>query len=279
MENKPRKQTKNNSNLSHGHSTPTNELKNGRTERTSNQDTVKHSLSALSCEDEDPEPESKPISNPARSVEIPNSNQGDKNLQSEEAGSTDPESLPPENTTGEEVEDEPDVFADLVSMKSRLTAAEIRYRKYQRRKPLRKVALQLEDVIIEESEDDLAADSNEEIYCSLPTLEEDCERSRSSSDDELGLGKFKVVSTNFADEILSEIYGNIGSPGSWRDESLSPRSMADEILQELYGTTGDQTYDEDEEENDDGENGMEVFNPNLVRLSTEPSCLQGMLRV
>ena len=56
--------------------------------------------------------------------------------------------------------------------------------------------------------------------------------------------------------------------------------MADEILHELYGTAGEQGYDEideDEGEQDDGEDGIEAFNPNLVKSSTEPNCLQGNL--
>ena len=108
----------------------------------------------------------------------------------------------------------------------------MRYRKFQRRNPLRKLSLQIDDVIMEEDEDAL----------------EDVEEKDSGSEDELGLGKFRQVlgSTNLADEILSEIYGSTeGSAGQ-------PRlSLAEEILEELYGSTGPNTTQEEEEEDEE----------------------------
>ena len=108
----------------------------------------------------------------------------------------------------------------------------MRYRKFQRRNPLRKLSLQIDDVIMEEDEDAL----------------EDVEEKDSGSEDELGLGKFRQVlgSTNLADEILSEIYGSTeGSAGQ-------PRlSLAEEILEELYGSTGPNTTQEMEEEDEE----------------------------
>ena len=108
----------------------------------------------------------------------------------------------------------------------------MRYRKFQRRNPLRKLSLQIDDVIMEEDEDAL----------------EDVEEKDSGSEDELGLGKFRQVlgSTNLADEILSEIYGSTeGSAGQ-------PRlSLAEEILEELYGSTGPNTTQEEEDEDEE----------------------------
>ena len=112
----------------------------------------------------------------------------------------------------------------------------MRYRKFQRRNPLRKLSLQIDDVIMEEDEE----------------ADEDVEEK--DSDDELGLGKFRQVlgSTNLAEEILSEIYG------STEAASTQPRlSLAEEILEELYGSTGPNTTREEEEEieeNDEMEN-------------------------
>ena len=112
----------------------------------------------------------------------------------------------------------------------------MRYRKFQRRNPLRKLSLQIDDVIMEEDEE----------------ADEDGEEK--DSDDELGLGKFRQVlgSTNLAEEILSEIYG------STEAASTQPRlSLAEEILEELYGSTGPNTTREEEEEieeNDEMEN-------------------------
>ena len=106
----------------------------------------------------------------------------------------------------------------------------MRYRKFQRRNPLRKLSLQIDDVIMEEDEDALEG--------------EDMEEKDSGSEDELGLGKFRQVlgSTNLAEEILSEIYG------STEESSGQPRlSLAEEILEELYGSTGPNTTQEDEE--------------------------------
>ena len=58
-----------------------------------------------------------------------------------------------------------------------MSAAEMRYRKFQRRNPLRKLSLQIDDVIMEEDEDAL----------------EDVEEKDSGSEDELGLGKFRLA--------------------------------------------------------------------------------------
>ena len=85
--------------------------------------------------------------------------------------------------------------------------------------------------------------------------EVDEEKESSGSDDELGIGKFNHVigNSDFADEILSEIYGATGGSqcsgtgklsehdSESRQEGGSPeeytpsRSLADEILDELYG--------------------------------------------
>ena len=188
-------------------------------------------LSALHCEDEDSQYESKPISS------LPPIPIGESEVDIPLAPLLDKSEREVETPLGS-LTDEHAVFADLVSMKSKLSAAEVRYRKYQRRKPLRKVLLQLEDVIIEENEEELAAASDDN-YASLTAPGEG---QLSSSDDELGVGKYSVVTTNFADEIMSEIYGSTKAAGAaepaWRDTSMSPRSLADEILEELYGEVG-----------------------------------------
>lgn len=220
-------------------------------------------LSSLHCEDEENQPpECKPISGPFNP------------LASNMDGDADEEDIPLapmldksvtgglETPLGSLVEEHA-VFADLVSIKSTLSTAEVRYRKYQRRKPLRKVALQLEDVIIEENEEELAAASSDD-YASLTNPATASwsggAEAHSSSDDELGLGKYSVVDTSFADEILSELYGttstndataatceessssetvSAAAQSDWRrDTSMSPRSLADEILEELYGEVG-----------------------------------------
>ena len=224
-------------------------------------------------EDEDsPQPESKPISNAAPSVNSLNSDSqgqldcilssakdstpnlhGDKSVQSDD-----------DHTTLNQTESglSSSLLADMATMQSKISVAEMRYRKFQRRNPLRKLSLQIDEVIIEEDEEAL---ENEELNHSslnsgsLPPLFEE-EKQSSSSDDEFGIGKFKHVigDSNFADEILSEIYG--ATPGSPRlhrrkenpGESLAEedveeeeenagnmlnRSLADEILDEIYGTT------------------------------------------
>ena len=109
------------------------------------------------------------------------------------------------------------LLVDLATMKSKMSAAEMRYRKFQRRNPLRKLSLQIDDVIPEEDEEALERED------------------RDSSEDELGLGKFRGVlgsSTNLAEEILSEIYGDSGG-----EQGLASLSLAEEILEELYGST------------------------------------------
>lgn len=215
--------------------------------------TLKSPLSALSCgEEKGPEPVSPAVPTSGKGSDV---DAAGTEVTSGTGGGEPGDGKQAETDGGKEADtaDEPPGFADLVSMKSRLTAAEIRYRKYQRRKPLRKVALQLEDVIIEENEDDLAADSADEIYTSLPTIQDESEPSPGSSDDELGLGKFRVDSTNFAEEILSELYGCTGSvagqtAGGGREQTLSPRSLAEEIMEELYGRTEEGRVEQEEQE-------------------------------
>ena len=102
---------------------------------------------------------------------------------------------------------------NLATMKSKISVAEMRYRKFQRRNPLRKLSLQIDEVIMEEDEE--ALENEDQNYqslnrLSLPPLPEiEDEKFSNSSDDEFGIGKFKHVigDSNFADEILSEIYG------------------------------------------------------------------------
>ena len=116
-------------------------------------------------------------------------------------------------------------------------------------------------------EDEEALENEDRDYQSLhysslpPLLENEEEKSSTSSDDEFGLGRFKQVlgDSNFADEILSEIYGaTTAATASSRQRSeggghtgegaeraglgagqgAGNRSLADEILDELYGSTG-----------------------------------------
>ena len=196
-------------------------------------------------DEESPQPESKPISStlpPAKE----RSPTPVEQLEEQPAQSSPPS--PPRLDEGDEQPplEEPgtlleshlsaSLLADLVTMKSKMSAAEMRYRKFQRRNPLRKLSLQIDDVIMEEDEE----------------ADEDGEEK--DSDDELGLGKFRQVlgSTNLAEEILSEIYGSTDAA------STQPRlSLAEEILEELYGSTGPNTTREEEEEieeNDEMEN-------------------------
>ena len=157
------------------------------------------------------------------------------------------------------------LLADMASMQSNISVAEMRYRKFQRRNPLRKLSLQIDEVIMEEDEE--ALENEDRDYQSLhysslpPLLENEEEKSSTSSDDEFGLGRFKQVlgDSNFADEILSEIYGaTTAATASSRQRSeggghteegaeraglgagqgAGNRSLADEILDELYGSTG-----------------------------------------
>ena len=237
-------------------------------------------------EDEDSsQPESKPISNSEPSVKNLNDLQG----QSENVSKTSKEPNSVNNKTETDLdssvheEDQESesglstgasLLADMATMKSKISVAEMRYRKFQRRNPLRKLSLQIDEVIMEEDEE--ALEHEEEDYQSLkysslpPVLENEEEKSSASSDDEFGIGKFRQVigDSNFADEILSEIYGStpatVSPGGSLRhrkdcsNSELSPgetgelgegealnRSLADEILDELYGATGG---GEDEEE-------------------------------
>ena len=201
-------------------------------------------------EDEDSQPESKPISStppPAKERSATPVEQPDQLPAGEQAASS-PTGSPPAGDDQQPSSSEESgalleshlsasLLADLVTMKSKMSAAEMRYRKFQRRNPLRKLSLQIDDVIMEEDEDALEG--------------EDVEEKDSGSEDELGLGKFRQVlgSTNLADEILSEIYG------STEESSGQPRlSLAEEILEELYGSTGPNTTQEEEDENEEEEN-------------------------
>ena len=124
----------------------------------------------------------------------------------------------------------------------KLPSSSRRYRKFQ--KTTRKIALQIGDAILEETEDDLESESRAVIA--------DLSNYQANSDDDCALGKFDVTS-NFADEILSEIYGEtsrIGyaqceegeskdtmtQDGESAEEDLN-LSLTDEILEELYGKT------------------------------------------
>jgi len=176
-------------------------------------------------EDEDSQPESKPISStppPAKERSATPVEQPDQ-LPAGQASSPTPPPAGEEQQPSSSEESgalleshlSASLLADLVTMKSKMSAAEMRYRKFQRRNPLRKLSLQIDDVIMEEDEDALEG--------------EDMEEKDSGSEDELGLGKFRQVlgSTNLADEILSEIYG------STEESSGQPRlSLAEEILEE-----------------------------------------------
>ena len=201
-------------------------------------------------EDEDSQPESKPISStppPAKERSATPVEQPDQ-LPAGQASSPTPPPAGEEQQPSSSEESgalleshlSASLLADLVTMKSKMSAAEMRYRKFQRRNPLRKLSLQIDDVIMEEDEDALEG--------------EDMEEKDSGSEDELGLGKFRQVlgSTNLADEILSEIYG------STEESSGQPRrSLAEEILEELYGSTGPNTTQEEEEEEEDDEDQNE----------------------
>ena len=183
-------------------------------------------------EDEDSQPESKPItatSPPAK----------ERSPTPVEAAPSPPPSPGEEERAPTPEEPRPTVdsqlsaslLADLVTMKSKMSAAELRYRKFQRRNPLRKLSLQIDEVIMEEDEEALEEDGEEKA-------------SLSSSDDELGLGKFRQVvgGSNLAEEILSEIYGSAGEGGV-----AARRSLAEEILEELYGSSGGQAGGREEE--------------------------------
>ena len=225
-------------------------------------------------EDEDSnQPESKPISNSEPSVRNLTDIQGrseDVSKTSKEPNSvnnkneTDPDSFVHEDSESD-LSSGASLLANMASMdKSKISVAEIRYRKFQRRNPLRKLSLQIDEVIMEEDEEGL--ENEEQDYQSLncsslpPLYENEEEKSSStSSDDEFGIGKFRQVigDSNFADEILSEIYGSTpatsGPEGSLScrkdcnnsDENQAEegerealnRSLADEILDELYGVT------------------------------------------
>ena len=141
----------------------------------------------------------------------------------------------------------------MVSMKSNMSQAEMRYRKFQRRNPLRKLSLQIDEVIMEEDEEALEHEADQDYqsinYSSLPPLHENEETksAASGSDDEFGKYRHVIGDSNFADEILSEIYGatpsnkdnNIELSENHDDnteEYDGNRSLADEILDELYGT-------------------------------------------
>ena len=226
-------------------------------------------------EDEDSnQPESKPISNSEPGVKNSNSDlQGQSEKNTKDLSSSVSNGSPNKtNVTEDELDAESGLsaalLADMATMKSKISVAEMRYRKFQRRNPLRKLSLQIDEVIMEEDEE--ALENEEQDYQSInssslpPVLEE----ASNSSDDEFGLGKYKHVigDSNFADEILSEIYGATGPPASGSSnmckdeenaggESLEKenegevydgnRSLADEILDELYGSTTGQANEED----------------------------------
>ena len=232
-------------------------------------------------EDEDSnQPESKPISNSEPSVKSLNSDSrsagsdgifnptkdSTPNLHGDQTEQTDRSTLDQDNQGSADTSQlSSSLLADMATMQSKISVAEMRYRKFQRRNPLRKLSLQIDDVIMEEDEEAL---ENEELNYSslnsgsLPPLMEN-EDERQSSDDEFGIGKFKHVigDSNFADEILSEIYGATPavSSGSRRadnagesfeesegEEHVGNRSLADEILDELYGATGGDIEDRQE---------------------------------
>ena len=222
-------------------------------------------------EDEDSsQPESKPISNcdsQGQSESLQDKNNNKNNSDSGESG---------DSLCDASQDSESDLsavlLADLQTMKSKISVAEMRYRKFQRRNPLRKLSLQIDEVIIEEDEEALENEDLENQSLSLtsslpPVCENDEEKSSTSSDDEFGIGKFKKVigDSNFADEILSEIYGATGEGGGScsrpageslargggegeGEEGNTIRSLADEILDELYGTRDVGEEEEEEEE-------------------------------
>ena len=225
-------------------------------------------------EDEDSnQPESKPISNSEPGVKNSNSDSQGQSEKNTKDTSSILDSFPTKNNMTSEDELDADsglsatLLADMATMKSKISVAEMRYRKFQRRNPLRKLSLQIDDVIMEEDEE--ALENEEQDYQSInssslpPVLEE----ASNSSDDEFGIGKYKHVigDSNFADEILSEIYGATG-PGNGNQrkdddenagESLGEekeedgiydgnRSLADEILDELYGSTTNPANDEED---------------------------------
>ena len=223
-------------------------------------------------EDEDSsQPESKPISNPEPSSKSPKL--GGQSIQdsanstpSTPVLSTSNKDSKNENSLSDGVESEAalsaTLLADLVTMKSKISVAEMRYRKFQRRNPLRKLSLQIDEVIMEEDEEALEnedqdyKDYKQSLLTTVLEDEVDEEKESSGSDDELGIGKFNHVigNSDFADEILSEIYGVTGGgectgklseqesesleEGGVVEDYTPSRSLADEILDELYGKTG-----------------------------------------
>ena len=224
-------------------------------------------------EDEDSnQPESKPISNSEPSVRNLTDIQGqspenvsktskEPNSVNNKTAETDPDSSVHEEDQESEsaLSSGASLLANMATMdKSKISVAEMRYRKFQRRNPLRKLSLQIDEVIMEEDEEALENEDQDYQslnYSSLPPLyENEEEKCSTSSDDEFGIGKFRQVigDSNFADEILSEIYGSTpatagpgGSESCRKDCSNSEegerealnRSLADEILDELYGVT------------------------------------------
>ena len=165
-------------------------------------------------EDEDSsQPESKPISN--CDSEPPGESESLQDSDSAESGNSLCDASQDTESDLSAV-----LLADLQTMKSKMSVAEMRYRKFQRRNPLRKLSLQIDEVIIEEDEEaleneDLENQSLSHTSSLPPVCENDEEKSSTSSDDEFGIGKFKKVigDSNFADEILSEIYGATGEGG------------------------------------------------------------------
>ena len=153
--------------------------------------------------------------------------------------------------------------------KPKLTVAEYRYRKFQQRKyhPRRKIAIQIDDVILEEDEDALAAE-NLEVVSSEPLMpvksilkrasppqsdQEDPNDSPSTPPQRKGVrfdenrsstirypvadyedsSEFKTVSVATSDESSEdEWYGY--------DKVIVSHNLAEEILNEIYGKS---TYD------------------------------------
>ena len=124
-----------------------------------------------------------------------------------------------------------------------------RYRKFP--KTSRKIALNIGDAIVEETEDDLESEKRAVIG---DLLGRGGGGGAGGSDTDDYMGKYDVTS-NFADEILSEIYGETSRIGYAQceegeeskenteggetvvEEQDLNLSLTDEILEELYGKT------------------------------------------
>ena len=221
---------------------------------------ISNAEAGVLCEDADPGPVTACVTSPAPDSEVSEVSEDIGVSEVSEAGAGD------RGEAGGQEAASVALLADMASMQSNISVAEMRYRKFQRRNPLRKLSLQIDEVIMEEDEE--ALENEDRDYQSLhysslpPLLENEEEKSSTSSDDEFGLGRFKQVlgDSNFADEILSEIYGatpaattagsrqrseasghtgeGAGGAGQGAGQGAGNRSLADEILDELYGSTG-----------------------------------------